>query len=192
MQATLPNNALIVSTTPTATSVNGAVETFSLPDIPVGQSASVFITMSPLVESGSFIQIQAQVAANEFEPDATNNSATLLKVVSTPDQADLAVSLVGPAQWHHRCGRHHLHRHGCEQRSAPCGPRGSYGRCDRALPDHVDHAVTGNRLASEQHHHGAARQPGRRCQCDRHVRDSRRYRCRGVRARLGQSRRIRS
>src|SRR5262249_14700935 len=96
VQATLPNNALFVSSTPAATSVNGAVRTFSVSDVPAGQSASVFITMSPLVASGSFIDLQAQASASEFDPDSTNNSATLQKVVSTPDQADLAVSLAGP------------------------------------------------------------------------------------------------
>ena len=97
VQATLPNNAIFVSSTPAATSVNGSVQNFSLPDIPAGQTASVFITMTPLVTSGSFVELQAQAAANEFESDASNNSATLLKVVSTPDQADLAVTLDGPS-----------------------------------------------------------------------------------------------
>ncbi|MFO0907368.1 MAG: SBBP repeat-containing protein [Isosphaeraceae bacterium] len=99
LDLTMPTNAIYKSATPAPTATNGQTRQFVLGDIPAGTSRVIRVFMTPLGLAGDSVYLKGQVAGDELEPDASNNSfgsSGDRRIVSTPDQANLALALTRP------------------------------------------------------------------------------------------------
>ncbi len=96
VNATLPTQVQLLSSTPAPATQSGQILTFNLPgSLAKNASKNVSISVRPNIESG-FLGLSANVQSHEADIKTSNNSTFVTTVIAPPDTADVQVTETGP------------------------------------------------------------------------------------------------